>query len=176
MSEGVLFLIVGNSGSGKDAVMDYAAKKVKDLFVAKRSITRPSGIGEEYNSILEEEFNEKDYFLSWKSYNKYYGVGFEVLQGLKKGSNYLVNVSRQVLNNIKSKWNNTFIVEFRIPLDLTRKRLEERGRENSEEIKERLNRALNAPVVNSDLIIDTSNPDVSIAGRELIKFVERKTI
>lgn len=171
--KGSLFLVVGNSASGKDAVMKYASEKIENLKVVKRYITRPNGKGEDYYSIDFKDFNPKDYFLSWESYDKFYGISCEVLNHLEMGKNYLVNVSRQVLKEAKNKWKNTFVVELIVPLELTKERLNNRGREDENEIKKRLHRAMNPPVVDSDVQINTSNSDVSVAGEQLVSFIRR---
>lgn len=169
---GVLFLIVGNSGCGKDAVINYASNKLYYLNSVKRYITRPeSRETEDFNSVSKEDFNSNNYFLSWESYDKLYGIGEEVLNGLKQGEYYIVNISRNAISEAKEKWSNSYVVEFKTDLNIIRNRLLSRARESEEEIKKRLDRAQTAPQINPNIVIDTSNHDVSIAGERLISFI-----
>ena len=170
--KGRLFLAVGNSASGKDSVISYALRGIPTLKKLKRVITRPESDTEDFISIKKEDFKAEDYFISWESYNKFYGIPKNILDGLEKGEDYIVNVSRQVITEIKNKWNNTFVILFQVPIEILKQRLSNRGREDNKEIKQRLERASDAPRIKADLIIDSSNPDVSIAGEELIKFIK----
>ena len=63
---GVLFLVVGNSGAGKDSIISGLIKKypssLKNIYAPKRYITRPTSETEKSISISQLEFNkmEKD--------------------------------------------------------------------------------------------------------------------
>lgn len=173
--KGVLFLVVGNSGSGKDAVIKWVCSKTGKVMQVKRYITRPeSKETEDFIPVKKEHFNKDDYFLWWKSYDKLYGISKDIIDGLKKGKNYLVNISRDAISEAKKKWNNVTIVEISAPIELVKERLSNRGRESSAEVQKRLERAMNAPKVKADIVIDSSNSDVSIAGRKLLDFVTSK--
>ena len=57
---GVLILIVGNSGSGKDSIISGVVKEYpkeqKEVILAKRYITRPPSEFEDNFSITTDEF------------------------------------------------------------------------------------------------------------------------
>ena len=57
---GALFLVVGNSGSGKDSIIQGAVNNypidLNKLYIPKRYITRPSSEAEKNISITSEEF------------------------------------------------------------------------------------------------------------------------
>ncbi|PIU63142.1 hypothetical protein COS83_01140 [archaeon CG07_land_8_20_14_0_80_38_8] len=170
---GKLFLILGNSGAGKDAIMDYAVNNCGNLKKVKRCITRPASNTEEYTSVKKENFRHEDYFLSWEAYGKFYGIPFEVLNGLNHGDNYIVNISREALNEALNKWRGAYVIELTTPIEVLRQRLNERSRESDEEVRKRLQRAENAPIIRSDIQVNTSNPDVSIAGEKTVKFIQK---
>lgn len=173
--KGSLFLVVGNSGSGKDAIIKWAIDKCSKVNIVRRVITRPeSKDTEDFISITKDAFNKDDYFLYWESYDKLYGVGKDVLNGLVQNKNYIVNISRDVIDYARTKWINSFVVEVSAPIELIKERLQSRKRESSIEIKKRLERAKNAPKINADIVIDASNSDVSIAGKKLLDFINTK--
>ncbi|MBN1923757.1 MAG: hypothetical protein JW791_03275 [Nanoarchaeota archaeon] len=171
MNKGVLFLMVGNSGSGKDSVIKYVVNKIPGLRKVKRHVTRQDSETEEFISLKKEDFNKDDYFIFWEAYDKLYGVDREVLEGLMNGKNYIVNISRKTIKKTMERWSNCYVIECVIPVKLIRQRLNDRGREDEAEIEKRIQRALTAPLLNPDCTIDTSNSDVSIAGERLISFI-----
>lgn len=172
MKKGILFLVVGNSGSGKDAVITWVTKHCDVLKGVKRIITRPeSKRSEDFISIAKHDFCRNKYFLEWEVYEKLYGIKLSILKGLEQGNNYIVNISRSVIKDAFMKWPNCKLIEMRVPIDILKQRLIERGRESLEEIEKRINRAKNAPKLNPDIIIDTSNSDVSIAGKVLLDYI-----
>ena len=89
------------------------------------------------------------------------------------GSNYIVNISRDALDKAKKLWSKSYVIEVIAPIELLEKRLSDRKRESIEEVRMRLERAKNAPKVTNDAIIDASNSDVSLAGKQLLDFIEK---
>ncbi len=168
---GVLFLIVGNTATGKDSMINYVLSKTDKINRVKRHISRRSNLGEDSIYVDINEFDSKDYFLFWNSYNKQYGIPIEIYDRLKQGENFIVNVSRKVIDMAKQKWPKTFVIECVAPLDIIVERLKRRGRESEDEIRKRIARAKNSPRINADLVLDTSNPDVSVAGNKLLSFI-----
>ncbi|MFA5333662.1 MAG: hypothetical protein WC376_04145 [Candidatus Nanoarchaeia archaeon] len=170
-----LFLIVGNSASGKDTAINYALSKISNLTKAKRYITREASSTEDFVSLKKEEFKKKDYALWWESYDKFYGVKKEdVIIHLINGTSIVLNISRDVIGQAKKLWDKSYIVEFSVPVEIIKQRLAERKRESTEEIIKRVERAKQGINVNPDIIIDTSSPDLSIAGKKLESFINSK--
>ncbi len=168
---GVLFLVVGNSATGKDSIINYVLSKTDKVNRVKRHISRRSNLGEDSVYIDESGFDPKDYFLSWNSYSKHYGIPIEVYTGLKEGKNFIVNVSRDVVDIARQRWSKTFVIECIAPIEVIVERLRKRGRENGDEIKKRVARAKNSPRIDANLVVDTSNPDVSVAGNKVLSFI-----
>ncbi|MFA5303630.1 MAG: hypothetical protein WC393_03780 [Candidatus Nanoarchaeia archaeon] len=170
-----LFLIVGNSASGKDTAISYALNKISNLKKAKRYITREASSTEDFISIKKEEFIKKDYALWWESYDKLYGVKKEdVIIHLLNGTSIILNISRDVISQAKKLWDKSYIVEFSVPVEIIKQRLAERKRESNEEIIKRIERAKQGIDTHADIIIDTSSPDASIAGKKLEEFINSK--
>lgn len=169
---GYLFLIVGPSGSGKDALIDYIVKRFPLIKKVRRVITRENNEYEDFDSINIEDFSDDDFFISWKVYDKKYGIRKEVLRNLIKGDNYLINVSREVINEVRTKWSNTVVIELTAPKDVLYERIKNRHRESSSEVKKRTQRRVK---IKNDFIIDTKDSDVGIAGNKLLNYI-KKTI
>lgn len=164
VSEGsLLFLVTGNSGSGKDSVMARAAELCPRLHIVTRYITRPAHSSEAFVTISEEAFERlisEDFFcMHWKSYGLYYGVPSEVDEFLKKGHPVLVNISRNVIDCFRKKYPASKLVFIRADIETIRHRIESRGREEfgSEAARQRLARAENNLECNeADFVIDNS--------------------
>ncbi len=162
---GTLFLVVGNSGSGKDSIIQGAVKKfpnnLNKLYVPKRYITRPPSKTEENISVSPEEFRimhkEGEFALKWHIYGLDYGIPIEIDERLKKGYPVAVNVSRTIIPEARKRYENTKIIFIEVPFDITLKRLKERTREKGKRLEERIERARNyQQFPEADFIVNNS--------------------
>ena len=175
-----LFLIVGNSGSGKDSlikeVQDNFPEHLKEIKVPKRVITRPpSPETEKYESIDEKTFlklkKEGAFALDWHIYNLYYGVRENINDWLRKGYSVLINVSRKIISDARKKYPDMKVIFVKVPFEVTEKRIRERGRENEEYMRMRLERARkNQNFPDADFVIDNSG-SLQQAGKKLLEYV-----
>jgi len=162
-----LFLIVGPSGSGKDTMIERAAKRVQELNKVKRVITRENNEFEDFESISESEFNNQEFFISWTAHGNKYGIP-KLGQG-----NYIINVSRKMVNKIRSLHPKTHVIELTARPEVLLERQMRRGRDSKEEIMERLKRIIK---VNSDHVIDTSSPDINEDVDKLVNYIKKKIL
>ena len=148
-NRGMLFLFTGNPGAGKDSVIKKLSqewKNQKQLYVPKRTITRPAHDSEDYNSVTKNEFTDllkKDEFLfHWESYGIFYGLPNEIKDRLSEGKIVAVNVSRDAVSEIKEKIPGTKCIYINIDPETGVKRIKKRGREknDSSEFQERKNK------------------------------------
>ncbi len=162
---GTLFLIVGNSGSGKDSIIQGAVKKypndLNKLYVPKRYITRPPSKTEENISVSPEEFKimsrEGKFALKWHIYGLDYGIPIEIDDKLKNGYPVAVNVSRTVILEARNRYENTKVIFIEVPFDIILKRLKERTREIGKRLEERIERARNnQQFPEADFIVNNS--------------------
>lgn len=174
---GTLVLIVGNSGSGKDSLIQWVLKAWPTgrmpPFVPTRLITRPpSPETEGFESISEEQFQQMakkgTFSLQWKSYETYYGVNREIESELAKGRAVLVNVSRQIVESTRRQFPKVSVIFIRVPFQVTEARIRSRGREQGNALEPRLERAQKNPEFPSaDYVIDNSG-DLDKAGQQLL--------
>lgn len=162
---GTLFLVVGNSGSGKDSIIQGAVKKYPNdpnkLFVPKRYITRPPSKTEENISVSPREFKimSKDgrFALKWHIYGLAYGIPIEIDERLKNGHPVAINVSRTIIPEAREKYENIKVIFIEVPFDITLKRLKERTREIGKRLEERIERARNnQQFPQADFIVNNS--------------------
>ncbi|TXT65184.1 MAG: Ribose 1,5-bisphosphate phosphokinase PhnN [Promethearchaeota archaeon] len=162
---GTLFLIVGNSGSGKDSIIGGVIAKypsgLKKIYVPRRYITREPSELEENIYVSPKEFsklkNEGKFALSWNIYGLDYGIPIIIDDYLKKGHPVLVNVSRSITERAREKYQRCKVIFIKVPLKATIKRIRERGREEGTQLQERIKRAeTHQDLATADFIVNNS--------------------
>jgi len=163
---GLLVLVVGPSGVGKDTLLDAARDRLaqdKQFCFPRRCITRPAGtVGEIHIPVRPEDFGQMArqgaFLLSWKAHDLGYGIPRHVLEEVEAGKTVIVNVSRSVIEDacelVGRK--NVRVVNIRASAAALRKRLEARGREDTLDIERRLARA-SAYQVDGDYVVHVDN-------------------
>jgi phosphonate metabolism protein PhnN/1,5-bisphosphokinase (PRPP-forming) len=176
-----MFLLVGNSGSGKDSILAWAKEHwscpKKELLVAQRYITRPeSPETEKFISVSADEFEKMDkngaFILKWISYDMHYGVKSDVLKELKRGNLVVVNVSRQVIDDTCQRFPGTKVIFVQVPIDTIVKRIQDRGRETDEQVKARVQRAKeNETLPGADFVVENTGT-IEDGGKKLLEFLK----
>lgn len=159
---GKMIAVVGPSGVGKDSVMSGLCRANKNLLLVQRAITRaPDPLGENHISLDEGEFeNAKtagEFILDWKAHGLSYGIPFTSVNFLHHGQNMLINLSRNVLAEANSAFENFVVINLWASKDVLRQRLHARGRENDKEIEKRIARKVSA--LPPDLNVHSVNND-----------------
>lgn len=176
---GVLFLVCGNSGSGKDSIIYGTQKKypqdLKRIHIVKRFITREPDETEENYCITEEEYKYMDkigkFALKWHIYRLNYGVPIKIDDWLKDGHPVLVNVSRTIVDEAREKYENIKVVFIEVPFEITLQRVTDRGRESGELLDMRVERArANQKFPGADFVVDNSG-DLDDAIDQLLNYV-----
>jgi len=162
---GILVLVVGNSGSGKDSIISGVVKRfpsnLKEIHLTQRYITRPSSETEDNIAITPEIFKkmslQKKFALEWHIYDLDYGVPIEIDDWLKKGHPVIVNVSRTIVKKARNTYRNILVVFIKVPFEITYQRIKERGRESRKLLQERIQRAKeNQTFPEADFIVNNS--------------------
>lgn len=158
-ASGLLVVIVGPSGAGKDTLMDHAraafASDARFVF-ARRVITRPAESGgEDHLPATEEAFARAakagDFALSWSAHGLSYAIPAAVDADLAAGRIVLANLSRKVIAEAEVRFKHLAVIEISAPPAILARRLAARGRESEADIAARLARdvpveAARAPV------------------------------
>jgi len=144
-----LFIIIGNSGAGKDTIIEEVQKRFppqyKKVKIPKRVITRQDSDTEKFEPVDKETFfkmrQSGEFILEWESYEHFYGIRHEVQDWLNAGYPVLMNVSRKVVLTAREKFPEVKVIFIRVPLEVTVDRIIERGREPYKEVLDRVIRA-----------------------------------
>ena len=150
-SQGILTVISGPSGCGKDTIVKKVLEDTKDIWICVSCTTRPprgkEEDGKDYFFLSKEEFEEKiekGDFLEYASYaGNYYGTPkSEIQKHLDKGENVILVIDIQGALSIKDILPDTLFI-FILPPTMRelKKRLEGRQTETHEKVVERFKKA-----------------------------------
>jgi len=167
---GVLVLVAGPSGAGKDTLIGAARAHFHSdarFMFPQRVVTRASDVSEQVREVSLAAFDDIEaqggFLLAWRAHGLAYGVPVAALEQLRDGRVVVLNVSRRVIGTAFSVWPHSHAVYVHVAEDILQARLQRRGRETAEQIGARLSR--NAPTAGpaSDspegaTIIDNSGP------------------
>lgn len=144
---GTLFLIVGPSGVGKDSLIDgLRARLAADRFLfARRIITRPADAGgEAHEACSPEQFEAREraggFLISWRAHGLDYGLAASLGDSLANGRHVIANGSRSAVAALAHRVPRLVVVEIDAPAAVLASRLAQRGRENAQDIAQRLAR------------------------------------
>lgn len=145
---GVLVVVVGPSGAGKDTLMDAARAELagdRRFHFARRLITRPAMAGaEDHDSCDEAGFvaarADGTLALSWAAHGLHYGIPARELAGLAGGQVVIANLSRAAIAEAEALAGRVVVLEISAPVAVLARRLATRGRESETEIAARLAR------------------------------------
>jgi ribose 1,5-bisphosphokinase len=145
-----LIYLMGASGAGKDSLLErLRAATGAGPLVAHRYITRPANAGcENHVALSEPEFLRRRanglFALDWQAHGHYYAFGIEVDLWLRQGIDVVVNGSRAHLPQAIQRYGTRLLpVCLQVSPAVLRQRLEQRGRETTAQIEQRLTRAAN---------------------------------
>ena len=177
--KGLLLVILGPSGSGKDSVLRSLKEHLPDLHVAKRCITRSyHDKSEEYESLSETEFvaqlNEDAFLFYWKAHGFYYGIRRSILDYIDDGQSVIFNGSRAALDDMRKVYKGIHAIELLVSEPILRKRLNIRGRENQSEIALRLKRASgdyfnDSHLISNDGLLEETTNKIVLLINQLMK-------
>jgi ribose 1,5-bisphosphokinase len=179
--KGQLFLIVGNSGSGKDTLLKEVLRQwpgyARPIRIPQRYITRPAHDSEPFISVTSDEFRDLKQkgkiCLTWHIYDTDYGVPVTVIDWLQKGDFVIVNVSRKIIPQARQLIPDLKVIFVSVPLEITLQRIKARSRESVDDpgFQQRLARAReNQTLAGADFAVDNSVP-LELAAEELLKYM-----
>lgn len=183
---GLLLVLSGPAGVGKDTVWEYASERLSTFEKALTCTTRKRREheveGQDYHFVSVEEFDamiRNDQLLEWAEvHGNRYGVpAASVLNRLNNGDDVICVIDVQGACRIRGLFPNALLVFLQPPNsdpEVLKKRIEERGGATEAEIQLRLKTAqweLTQTEVYDHLIV---NEDVKRAADDLCKIVEQE--
>lgn len=171
---GMLVLVVGPSGVGKDTLLDGARAALAGeghVVFPRRQITRPAQPGgENHAPVSNDAFAARDaagdYVLAWRAHGLGYGIPVEIREDLAAGRTVVINVSRAVLDEARARFPRVRVVSLVADPKVLAQRLKARGRERGADAARRLARAEAIPVTGDDVVVvrNDGTPAEGIAG------------
>jgi len=161
---GLVVLVVGPSGAGKDAVIrevrDRLAHDTRFVF-PRRIVTREASGAEDHASTTPADFEARlrqgAFALHWQAHGLHYGIPAQIDDAVRCGSTILFNASRHAAPPARSRYSNAAVVIIDAPLEVRAARLAARGREHGEEIASRLVRLVPGfSTADADFVIDNT--------------------
>jgi guanylate kinase len=182
MRKGNLFIVSGPSGAGKGTLVGAVRSRVPDTWVSVSATTRPprpdEQEGSSYFFLTPAEFERRvrlGEFLEWA---KVHGSRYGTLRGpvdrrIRAGMQVILEIDPQGAKQVIQQMPEAVLVFVKTPSwDDLRRRLEGRGTETDEQIRERLQTAemeLGLEGMYRHVVI---NDDVSRAADELAGIIE----
>ena len=151
-SRGLLIVVSGPSGAGKDTICNKVVEDMKDIRISVSTTSRPPrGVekdGVEYYFVSKEEFEKKinnDEFLEYAVVhnNHYYGTPkSNIEQDLNKGISVILVIDIQGALKIQDKLKEALFI-FIVPpsMEILKERLIKRNTETKDKILERFKTA-----------------------------------
>lgn len=184
MNKGLLIVFAGASGVGKGTMMKRILKENKNCRLSVSATTRAPREGEqngrEYYFVTRDEFKEliaQDGFLEYAEYvGNFYGTPKKpVFDMLEQGIDVFLEIELKGFLQIKKAYSECVSI-FVIPpsFEELKLRLQGRGTESEEVVRERLKTAENELLNRHLFDYIVVNDDVDRAVREVLSIIETK--
>ncbi|HEY6259636.1 MAG TPA: phosphonate metabolism protein/1,5-bisphosphokinase (PRPP-forming) PhnN [Xanthobacteraceae bacterium] len=163
---GLLVVVVGPSGAGKDTLIGLARALCAQesqidprIVFPRRIVTREPSAAEDHDSIAPSAFDaavgQGAFAFWWEAHGLKYALPAAIDAELKRGKTVVCNVSRGVVRELRARYLNVTVVLVTAPKQVLLERLAARGREGGGDVAERVARA--APVSDDlapDIVIE----------------------
>ncbi|MBD3245125.1 MAG: guanylate kinase [Candidatus Moranbacteria bacterium] len=188
MKEPKIFIISGSVGAGKDTILRQLKQKRDDLYWAITTTSRKPRSGEiegqSYYFISPEKFRElinRDAFFEYENVyaDKYFGMTRkEINKALQENKNIIWQIDYRGYNTIKDKLGGRIVSIFILPpsLEIAKKRIQKRSRENKAFIEERLELAKKEIEAskNYDYRVINKEDQLDKAVEEILKIIDKE--
>lgn len=178
---GRLVYVTGPSGAGKDSLLGWLKDNLPHdapITFARRTITRAATVdGEQHDSVDLACFlrmrEAGDFGLDWEANGLHYGVRHVELKPKRDGGTVIVNGSRADLPEAARRFPQMTVVHITASIETLRRRLMARGRESTEMVEARVQRALDFQIPPQVAVIEIQNEDVLVdAGDRLLQALQ----
>lgn len=180
-NKGLLVVLSGPSGSGKDTILERLLAIDKNIVKSVSATTRPSRIGEtngkDYFFISEQDFcnaisDEK--LLEYTNYcGNYYGTLKNLVEDLQNNQkDVILKIEVDGAKQIKEKCPDSLRIFILPPsMETLKDRLSNRGTETAESLEKRLNRARDEIKFSSEYDYIVVNDDVDKCAQNIYSII-----
>ncbi len=181
MNKGRLFILSGPSGSGKDTILAEVVKARPDIKVSVSCVTRAMRVGEtdgvDYHFISREAFLEMLANNELLEHNDFCGNLYgtpkaPVDDAVENGRDFILKIDVNGAANVKALMPDTVRIFVMPPsFEVLKNRLTRRGSENEDELRSRIQTAINEikSAVDYDYIV--INDDLSEAVSDVLEII-----
>lgn len=167
-----IILIVGSSGVGKDTLLKESKKLLsKDYNFVRRHITRKPCKNEDNFFLENGEFEtliKSNFFISsWQAHGNTYGIAKKSIDN----SINIISISRSKIKEFEDNFQDVTTINIFVNKEKLRERLENRSRENKEEIEKRLNRSY-GKIEARNLIEFDNSENIEKSSRKFIELLK----
>ena len=161
VGHGRLYYLMGASGSGKDtllgALIELLLERHTQVRRVQRYITRAADAGGEYHrAVTEQQFRDLrdagEFCMHWQAHGFSYGIHRETLGWLAAGEHVVLNGSRAYLAEARKVVPDLQPILVQVSASVQAERLKNRGRETRDEIAARLQRQVQLPDHEADML------------------------
>lgn len=180
---GLLVLVVGPSGAGKDAILREARQRLsadQRFAFPPRIVTRRANEAEDHTAATPAEFEDlvqrRALAVHWDAHGLRYGISRDIDRLVGAGRCVAFNASRYVVPAVRSHYANVAVVLINAPLQLRAQRLAAREREPAHDIAARLTRVVQgADMPEPDLVI-CNDGALECASDLLIRWLRARVV
>lgn len=185
MKPGKMIIVSAPSGAGKTTIVRALLEKFPKLEFSVSACSRAKREnevdGRDYYFLSPEEFKtkiDKDEFVEWEEVyqGSYYGTLKSELERIwSKGNHVIFDVDVMGGLNIKKQYPGQSLAVFVMPPDMEtlKQRLQNRGTENPESLKKRLEKAAYEMSFASQFDYNLINDDIGKAKNEAYRVIEK---
>jgi ribose 1,5-bisphosphokinase len=177
---GRLVLVVGPSGAGKDTLIGLAKVACagdENIVFPRRVVTREASASEDNESISPDDFRQAgargDFAVHWEAHGHGYGLPRSIDGDVRAGRTLVINVSRGVVDTMRSTYADVTVVSITAPPDILAERLTGRARSSDGLLADRLGRVVDNAAAKPDVTISNVG-NVEDHARELIRVIRGK--
>lgn len=174
---GLVVLVVGPSGAGKDTLIGIAQERCKgraDVVFPVRTVTREASQHENNRSVSLDAFAHEAesgaFALWWQAHGHCYGIPNTIDHELRAGRSVVANVSRGVIGDARARYANVKVVNVTAPADVLAERLAARNRSSDGSLAARLGRVSGEGDFQPDLVIENVG-DAEIGAAKLLAVI-----
>jgi ribose 1,5-bisphosphokinase len=162
---GLLVLVVGPSGAGKDTLLNLARGACADnssIVFPRRLVTRAASAVEDNVQLDEEAFErllaEGALSVHWGAHGHRYALPRNVEDEVRAGHTVVANVSRTVVDPLRQTYVDVVVVAITAPPEVLAERLALRKRGSDGAIELRLARSVDDTVAPDITIVNVGDP------------------